>query len=128
MMKNIVFILVFLCVSCTSESEKILETKLSEQFFNFENIQHKNQNIVYNFLDNIQYGIITLKDGKKVKFWFLSHHLTSDKGGTIYEFPNGEKIFYSGMHCCEVQFYQPESLVNLKTFKKYLDNNNGIAP
>lgn len=81
-----------LCISCTTESERFLEDELATENFDFKDLNTKSKSIQSNFSNNgIEYGIITLKNKKLIKFWFLSHHLISDKGGTIYEFPDGEK-------------------------------------
>lgn len=80
----------------------------------------------------IQYGTIALNDGEYVKFWFLSHHLTNDMGGTIYEFPGGERHFYAGMHCCEVQFSQnlteSRTFADAAAFRDYVTQYDGLQP
>lgn len=125
----IFFWLILLCISCTTESERFLEERLATENFDFSDLKSKNSNIHYNLSNSgVQYGIISLDNTAKVKFWFVSHHFISDKGGTIYQFPNGEKKFISGMHCCEVQFHDTESLKDVSTFKDYLEANNGLKP
>lgn len=121
--------LILLCISCTTESERFLEKQLSEENFDFTDLKTTNSFIHHNLSNSgIQYGIITLNNKQEIKFWFVSHHFMSDKGGTIYEFPNGDKQFISGMHCCEVQFNDYEALHNLSTFKSYIDLKNGSTP
>lgn len=116
-------------MSCTTESERFLEDRLSEENFDFKDLKTKSSTINYNISNSgVQYGIITLYNKQEIKFWFVSHHFMSDKGGTIYEFPNGEKKFISGMHCCEVQFNDMESLNDVSTFKNYLEAKNGLRP
>lgn len=128
-MRNFLFFgLILLCISCTTESERFLEKQLSEENFDFTDLKTKNKSVQYNLDKDVQYGIITLNNKQEIKFWFVSHHFMSDKGGTIYEFPNGEKKFTSGMHCCEVQFNDDESLKDLSTFKNYLEAKNGLRP
>ena len=128
-MRNFLFFgLILLCISCTTESERFLEKQLSEENFDFTDLKTKNKSVQYNLDKDVQYGIITLNNKQEIKFWFVSHHFMSDKGGTIYEFPNGEKKFISGMHCCEVQFNNDESLNDLSTFKNYLEAKNGLRP
>ena len=128
-MRNFLFFgLILLCISCTSESERFLEKQLSEENFDFTDLKTNNKSIQYNLDKDVQYGIITLNNNQKIKFWFVSHHFMSDKGGTIYEFPNGDRQFISGMHCCEVQFNNDESLNDLSTFKNYLEAKNGLRP
>ena len=120
--------MILLCISCTSESERFLEKQLSEENFDFTDLKTNNKSIQYNLDKDVQYGIITLNNKQEIKFWFVSHHFMSDKGGTIYEFPNGDRQFISGMHCCEVQFNNDESLNDLSTFKNYLEAKNGLRP
>jgi len=128
-LRNFLFFgLILLCISCTTESERFLEKQLSEENFDFTDLKTKNKSVQYNLDKDVQYGIITLNNKQEIKFWFVSHHFMSDKGGTIYEFPNGEKKFISGMHCCEVQFNNDESLKDLSTFKNYLEAKNGLRP
>lgn len=118
-----------LCISCTSESEKFLEEKLSKEVFDFTKLKAKSKLVASNISnDGVEYGIITLNNNQQIKFWFVSHHIISGKGGTIYEFPDGEKIFISGMHCCEVQFQDANSLKDLSTFKSYIEVNDGLKP
>jgi hypothetical protein len=62
----------------------------------------------------------------------LTHHATSDIGGTVYEFSNGDRKFYAGYHCCEVQFYDNGSLgkkfKDEQDFKDYIAETDGIRP
>ncbi len=128
-MRNFLFFgLILLCISCTTESERFLKDRLSEENFDFTDLKTNNKSVQYNLDKDVQYGIITLNNKQEIKFWFVSHHFMSDKGGTIYEFPNGEKKFISGIHCCEVQFNDDESLKDLSTFKNYLEAKNGLSP
>ena len=117
------------CISCANKSERFLENQLTSEIFDFTDLNTKSKSVKSNLSTNgIEYGIITLNNKEDLKFWFVSHHLISDKGGTIYEFPNGEKKFISGMHCCEVQFNDIESLKDLSTFKSYIETKNGLKP
>jgi len=128
-LRNFLFFgLILLCISCTTESERFLKDRLSEENFDFTDLKTNNKSVQYNLDKDVQYGIITLNNKQEIKFWFVSHHFMSDKGGTIYEFPNGEKKFISGIHCCEVQFNDDESLKDFSTFKNYLEAKNGLSP
>lgn len=115
-----------------SESQKILESKLEKYEYDFTKLEQVHDNLESNRDSLIQYGFLHLKNGEKIKFWFLSHHMVDDIGGTIYEFPNGEREFCSGMHCCEVQFYEyneeRDELKNSHNFRKYIQENSGIRP
>ena len=116
-----------------SESQRILEKSLATDVYDFNNLNQNDENVQANHLNNIQYGYVLLKNDEKVKFWFLSHHLVSDDGGTIYEFPDGERVFCAGYHCCEVQFYEfgedkLEELNNSTVFKEHIRKYDGIRP
>jgi hypothetical protein len=128
MRKIFYFCLIGLLSSCVSKSENNINQILSTSKFDFNNLKDKLHNVAYKSTDSIQFGTITLLNKEKVKFWFLTHHLTSDIGGTVYEFPDGEREFYSGYHCCEVQFYDSTKLIDLVTFKSFLKETNGINP
>lgn len=129
MRNSIFFGLILLCTSCTSESERFLEEKLSKEVFDFTKLKAKSKLVASNISnDGVEYGIITLKNNQQIKFWFVSHHIMSDKGGTIYEFPNREREFVSGMHCCEVQFHDANSLKDLSAFQNYIKTKNGTKP
>jgi hypothetical protein len=129
---------IFICTSsllgsCQSESEKILQDRIQNQEFDFSKLALGYDNISYDLQDGIQYGLIELQDGEHVKFWFLSHHRTPDKGGTIYEYPNGEKEFSAGYHCCEIQFPGNGSgsarpFRNVEEFRGFVNNTNGTSP
>ena len=73
--------------------------------------------------DGTETGIITLADGDFAQFWFLSHHLTDDIGGSLFKFSDGAEIFMSGYFCCEVQLphKRPASLAALNAFIKSFD-------
>ncbi|MCX2745593.1 hypothetical protein OO013_17055 [Mangrovivirga sp. M17] len=118
--------------SCTSESERILIAKVENEEFDFTRLKMGNDSISADLQENIQYGLIHLQNGEQIKFWFVTHHLTSDIGGTIYEYPNGERQFCSGLHCCEVQFYEQglpgKTFKNTDEFKLYVTERNGIKP
>ena len=117
---------------CVSESERLLTEKIESRKFDFTDFKVNSDDISWNISDGIQYGFIHLKNGENVKFWFLSHHLTSDIGGTIYEYSNGKRQYCSGLHCCEVQFYENGKLG--KTFendmelKRFVSERDGIKP
>ena len=118
--------------SCTSESERILSEKIANEKFHFNKLNKGIHNISYQLKDNVQYGLIDLEDGVQIKFWFLTHHVTSDIGGTIYEYPNGERQFCSGLHCCEVKFYENGNLgkifKDIEEFKMFVLERDGIRP
>ncbi len=53
--------------------------------------------------EGVEFGYIYLTNGDKVKYWFLSHHLSGDLGSTLFEFSDGERVYMDGGFCCEVQ-------------------------
>ncbi|MFN9408665.1 MAG: hypothetical protein ACK6AY_05035 [Akkermansiaceae bacterium] len=58
----------------------------------------------------IDCGIVTMKDGEEVKYWFLSHHGSGDQGHARFEFPGGRVRMMTGYFCCEVMLPQDEFL------------------
>jgi hypothetical protein len=129
----IILLFVFgLLFSCTSESERTLLKIIENEEFDFTDLIKNIGDIQYEIQDNIQYGLIEMKNGEVIKFWFLTHHATSDKGGSVYEYPNGKREFYSGMHCCEVQFYENGSpgknFKDIEEFRAYVKKRKGSSP
>jgi|GEM_PF-1559676 len=128
----VIFALTVSLFSCQSASEKELTEAIEHSDFDFSNLGKEFDNIQYSHEGNIQYGFINLEDGQRIKFWFLTHHATSDIGGTVYEFSNGDRKFYAGYHCCEVQFYDNGSLgkkfKDEQDFKDYIAETDGIRP
>ena len=118
--------------SCTSKTERMLNEKLKNENYDFNNLTKGYDNIKYELKDNIQYGLIDLENGEQVKFWFLTHHASTDIGGTIYEYPDGEKQFCSGYHYCEVQFTENGKLgkrfQDVDDFRSYVTEHTGIEP
>jgi hypothetical protein len=64
-----------------------------------------------------------LKDGSSAKYWFRSHHLSDDLGGTIFTMSDVSQRFMSGYFCCEVQLpdTQLASLDELRAFIREVD-------
>lgn len=78
-------------------------------------------------VSNVELGIIYLKNGKQVKYWFMSHHLTDDKGGTIFEFDDKSTIYMEGKFCCELQL--PDIQLNSENeLKNFIKSHHGISP
>ena len=77
--------------------------------------------------EGIEVGYILFSDGDKAKFWFRSHHHSNDKGCTLFELSNGERLYMDGLFCCEVQL--PENqLKNNFELKGFIKKYNGISP
>ncbi len=128
----ILFCLFGLLCACTSESERILNEKIENEEFDFSELTMWLDSISWKTREEIQYGLIHLQNGEQVKFWFLTHHATFDIGGTIYEYPDGERQFCSGLHCCEVQFYENGKLgktfKNVFELKTFVTEKEGVKP
>lgn len=78
-------------------------------------------------IPDFEIGVISLADGDRVKYWFISHHASGDPGCTKFEFPDGSVRYLDGAFCCEVRLskQQPANREELETF---LDTREGINP
>jgi hypothetical protein len=77
--------------------------------------------------DGTETGIVQCKDGSIAKFWFRSHHLTGDLGGTIFAMSDGSEKFMAGYFCCEVQL--PDSqLASLDDLRSFISRADGERP
>jgi hypothetical protein len=77
--------------------------------------------------DGTEVGVISLSNGSKVKYWFKSHHLTGDIGGTMFEFNNSRRIFMAGYFCCELQL--PDNQIkNESELKSFINKYDGESP
>ncbi len=138
-MRKIDFLKVFLFlfflsfVSCIKENStekklyeirKLVKMDKSKQKKGFDN------NVKREFTKNgIEYGVITLENSEKIKYWFQSHHISEDKiGGTIFELPSGELKFIEGYFCCEVQLPKNGKFKNSKEFIAEMEKVDGIQP
>lgn len=74
----------------------------------------------------IQFGLVELKNGQHVKFWFLSHH-HSPLGCTRFDFADGESVYMKGAFCCEVQI-PDDAIINESSLLKFIHTNDGIDP
>jgi hypothetical protein len=77
--------------------------------------------------DGTEAGIITCRDGSSSRFWFRSHHLTNDDGGTLFRLSDGTEIFMSGGFCCEVQLPE-QQLASLVELRAFIHRHDGISP
>jgi len=48
-----------------------------------------------------------MQEGSTSKFWFRSHHLVEDMGGTWFQMSDGTTSYMAGQFCCEVQLPEP---------------------
>ncbi|MFT5915320.1 MAG: hypothetical protein ACI81T_001821 [Bacteroidia bacterium] len=115
------------CEPKVFEAEQIILKEIENKEFDFSESNFTEQSSI-DIESGIQYGKIDVKDGSQIKFWFLSHHRTSlgDIGGTLYEYPSGERIFCSGYHCCEV--FLPKMVESIADFKSFAEQTDGIYP
>jgi hypothetical protein len=77
--------------------------------------------------DGTELGIIYLKDGSSSKYWFRSHHLSKDIGGTWLFMSDGEKEYMAGWFCCEVQLPE-QQIESLSALRKFIRKYDGISP
>jgi hypothetical protein len=77
--------------------------------------------------DGTELGVIQLKGGDSAKYWFRSHHLSQDLGGTIFAMSDGSERFMSGYFCCEVQLPEKQ-LASLAELHAFIDRANGQRP
>lgn len=77
--------------------------------------------------DNTEVGIIMSRDGSSARFWFRSHHLTGDDGGTLFRLSDGEELFMSGYFCCEVQLPE-EAFASLDELRAFVRKYDGTSP
>ena len=77
--------------------------------------------------DGTQIGMIQCRDGSSSRYWFRSHHLTGDDGGTLFRFSDGTEHFMVGGFCCEVQLPQ-QQLASLAELQAFIRKKDGISP
>jgi len=77
--------------------------------------------------DGTEAGIISCRDGSSSRFWFRSHHLTHDNGGTLFRFSDGTELFMSGYFCCEVQLPE-QQLASLVELRAFIREHDGVSP
>jgi hypothetical protein len=77
--------------------------------------------------DGTEAGIINCLDGSSSRFWFRSHHLTHDEGGTLFRFSDGTGAFMAGYFCCEVQL-PDQQIASLSDLRTFIQQNHGVSP
>jgi hypothetical protein len=77
--------------------------------------------------DGTETGIISCRDGSSSRYWFRSHHLTHDDGGTLFRFSDGSEVFMSGWFCCEVQLPE-QQLASLVELRAFIRQHDGVRP
>jgi hypothetical protein len=77
--------------------------------------------------DGTEAGIICCRDGSFSRFWFRSHHLTRDDGGTFFRFSDSTAVFMSGYFCCEVQLPE-QQMATLDDLRAFIQKHHGVSP
>ena len=77
--------------------------------------------------DGTEAGIISCRDGSSSRFWFRSHHLTHDDGGTLFRLSDGTELFMAGYFCCEVQLPE-QQLATLVELRAFIQKHHEIKP
>ena len=77
--------------------------------------------------DGTEAGIIQCRNGSSSRFWFRSHHLTHDFGGTLFHLSDGTQAFMSGWFCCELQL-PDQQLASLHDLRAFIKEHEGISP
>ena len=134
-MNKYTFIFLLLALISLSSCENATEEKLMKirNSTKFDVSKQKvgfDKNVKREFTkDGIEYGIITLEDSEKVKYWFQTHHVSEDgMGGTLFELPNGKLEFIEGYFCCEVQLPKKGKFKNSEEFMAEMEKVDGIHP
>jgi hypothetical protein len=77
--------------------------------------------------DGTEVGIIQLQDGATAKYWFRSHHLVDDMGGTWFQMSDGTTTYMAGWFCCEVQLPEAQ-FKSLDDLKAFIRKHHGTSP
>ena len=77
--------------------------------------------------DEIETGFLHLKDGSKVKYWYVSGHVQPGLGLTRFDFADGEAAYLSGVFCCEVGIGEA-GLENKASLLKFIADFDGSPP
>ncbi len=77
--------------------------------------------------DGTEVGIIQCRDGSSSRYWFRSHHITKDLGGTLFRLSDGSELYMSGAFCCEVQL-PDRPLASLEELRGFVRQHDGIKP
>ena len=77
--------------------------------------------------DGTEVGVIACRDGSIARFWFKSHHLTDDHGGTLFRFSDGTELYMAGGFCCEVQLPERQ-FANLAELRQFIRETDGTPP
>lgn len=127
-MRLIILILISIIFGCNSTRETLRASADKHDPTKAELEPAYNSYVRRSFLpDNTEYGIINIKDGSSAKYWFKSHHLTDDMGGTWFDMSDGTTTYAQGCFCCEVQLPEAQ-LSDLVALKKFIEKCDGTRP
>ena len=76
---------------------------------------------------NTEVGIIKMQNGSSSKYWFRSHHLGDDIGGTWFQMSDGATSYMAGLFCCEL-WLPKEQFASLADMKTFIQKHHGTAP
>ncbi len=77
--------------------------------------------------DLTEIGIVTCTDGGTAKYWFRSHHLAEDLGGTLFQFSDGRVMFQEGWSCCNLEI-PATPFATLDELAAYVKKYDGVSP
>jgi hypothetical protein len=114
---------------CTSSTRRELEhISLMSDPASLSLEQGYNDYVQRVFLTNgTEVGIIRCRDGGSSRYWFRSHHLTDDDGGTLFRLSDGAEVFMSGWFCCEIQLPE-QQLGSLADLRAFIRKHDGVSP
>lgn len=132
-MKYLVMSIVLVLCSCRMPGDRDSRKMVDSTAAKYDPAEMELQQGYNDFLryklvgEDVQAGTVRLKDGEVVKFWFASHHLTSDMGTTRFDFADGKVVYFKGYFCCEVQLPE-ENFTSRKELLDFLSKNDEAMP
>ena len=77
--------------------------------------------------DGTEAGVVKFADGQTARYWFRSHHLTNDIGGTLFLLSDNTRLYLAGWFCCEVQLPERQ-LLSSAHLREFVRDHQGVAP
>ena len=127
---SLLLCVILLLAGCTNYSTKAPLEKITEQY---DPSSMQLQQGPYSYAkrasleDGTELGIIWMKDGSSSKYWFRSHHLVNDIGGTWFSMSDGRKMYMAGYSCCEIALPK-EQFESLSDLRKFVRKHHGRIP
>jgi len=120
---------ILFCLGCSSDPTKSTLKRISED--NDPSSLKLEDGYAYvrrTFLkDGTELGIIQIRNGSSSKYWFRSHHLSDDIGGTWFSMSDGESEYMAGFFCCEAIF-PGKQFENLDDLRGFIKKHHGTNP